>query len=255
VIKKGGVKVNIAIILAGGCGTRVGGDLPKQFINVLGKPILAYTLEIFEKNRNIDAIEVVCNPFWKEKARQIVEHYSISKTKWIVDGGNSFQQSAFNGLLSLKGKIKSNDIVVISFGVSPMTTDEVINDSIDKAMLYGNGISSEDMVMCTCIKDNDESTVEAIPREKIKGFANPWSFKFGEVLEAYEEGKEKGILDKIDPHTTSLYLALGKRLYFSKGTNNICKITYKEDIKTFEGWLLVKMRENGEISIKEKGNA
>lgn len=245
--------MNIGVILAAGTGTRVGADIPKQFIEVMGKPILAYTLEIFQNNQNIDAIEIVCHENWIDEIEQLVNKYKIRKTKWLTIGGSTFQESTMNGIFNLKGKISSEDIVVISFGVSPMTTDEVIDDSILVCEKYGNAISSEDMVMCTCIKENENSSIEPISRESIKGFANPWTFKFGEICEAYEIAKEKGILNDLEPHTTSLYFALGKRIYFSKGNHSICKITYKEDLDIFESYLLLKQKKEQEADkiIKE----
>lgn len=246
--------MNVAIILAGGTGDRVGAGFPKQFIEVQGKPILAYTLEIFQNNLNIDAIEIVCHKDWTKETKDIVAKYKIDKTKWITVGGNSFQESTMSGIVNLKGKISDEDIVVISFGVSPMTTDEVVDDSIRVCQKYGNAIASDEIVLCTCMKDeldSNRSSIKPIARETLKGFANPWTFKFGELRDAYETAAMRGILKDLEPHTTSLYFALGKRIYFSKGTNTICKITYKEDLEAFEGWLLLKMKREGRIEIKE----
>lgn len=249
--------MNIAIILAGGTGTRIGANRPKQFIEVFGKPILAYTIEIFQKNRSIDAIEIVCHKDWFDEVRRIVDVYHLDKTKWITTGGSTFQESTMNGIFNLKGKLAKEDIVVISFGVSPMTTNDVIEDSIRVCKEHGNAIASEDMVMCTCIKDasdDEKSSVEPILRETIKGFANPWTFKFGELCDVYELAVERNMLNEFEPHTTSLYFALGKRVFFSKGTNNICKITYLEDINTFKGWLLLKKYNEGKLNLEEKNN-
>ncbi len=232
--------MNIALVLAGGVGTRVGADVPKQFIEVMGKPILAYTLEIFQNNPNIDAIEIVCHKDWIETVKNIKEKYNIVKTKWIIEGGNTFQESTINGIFNLKGKISTEDIVVISFGVSPMTPQEDIDDSIRVCNEHGNAIASADVDLCTCIKDDEESSTQSILRETLKMFANPWTFKFGELCEAYEKAIEMNILDKIEPHTTSLYFALGKRLWFSQCTAVNYKITHKSDIDVFEGYLLLK---------------
>lgn len=234
--------MNIAIILAGGTGTRMGANIPKQFIEIMGKPILAYTLEVFQKNQNIDAIEVVCHKDWINEVENITKKYGIDKTRWITTGGATFQESTMNGIFHLKGRIQPEDIVVISFGVSPMTTDDIIDDSIRVCKEHGNAIASEDMVLCTCIKDDEYSTTQSILRETIKGFSNPWTFKFGELCEAYETAIERGILDTIEPHTTSLYFALGKRLYFSKTVSTNIKITSKEDLDIFEGHLLLQQK-------------
>lgn len=239
--------MNIAIILAGGVGSRIGANIPKQFIKIMEKPILAYTLEVFEKNKNIDAIEIVCHREWFQEVENIVEQYNINKAKWIVKGGETFQESVLNGVFSLKDKIESEDIVVISFGVSPMTTDEIIDDSIKVCKENGsNAVSSEDMVLCTCIKDDEYSSSQNIIRETLKGFSNPWTFKYGELYETYKIALEKDILKDIEPHTTSLYFAFGKKIYFSKASSKNIKITTKEDLDIFEGILLLNEKRKGE---------
>lgn len=232
--------MNVGIILAGGTGTRVGAGIPKQFIEVQGKPILAYTLEIFENDSNIDAIEVVCHKDWLDEVETICERYGIHKKRWTCTGGDTFQESTMNGILNLKGKIDRNDIVVISFGVSPMTPQEDIDDSIRVCEAHGNAIASVDIDLCTCIKDDEFSTTQNIIRETLKGFANPWTFRFGELCDAYEEAVRRDLLKDLEPHTTSLYLALGKRLWFSKSTSAQCKITRKADLDVFEGHLLLE---------------
>ena len=104
--------MNIGVILAGGTGTRVGAGVPKQFIKVQGKPILAYTLEIFQNDDNIDAIEVVCHKDWVDEVEDICHKYRIDKKKWTCTGGTTFQESTMNGIFNLKGKISKDDIVV-----------------------------------------------------------------------------------------------------------------------------------------------
>ena len=232
--------MNKAIILSGGTGTRVGANIPKQFIEVQGKPILAYTLENFQNDPEIDAIEIVCHKDWAQNVRDICRKYDIAKLRWLTNGGATFQKSTLNGIFNLRDKISRDDIVVIAFGVSPLCTEDIINDSIRVAKKYGNGISAEDSPLCTCIKDDEYSTTQNLIRETIKGFSCPWTFRYGELLDAYDEAIRKGILDKIEPHTTSVYLALGKRLWFSKSSGYNFKITVKEDLDKFEGLLMLK---------------
>lgn len=238
--------MNIAVILAGGTGTRVGANIPKQFIEVLGKPILAYTLENFQLNSEIDAIEIVCHKDWIDEVKQICDEHGISKLRWITTGGATFQESTLNGIYNLRDKISPDDIVVISFGVSPLTTEDIVNDSIRVAKKHGNGISSEDFPLCTCIKDDEEGTTQNLIRETIKGFSNPWTFQYGELVEAYDEVIRRGLLETLEPHTTSVYFALGKRLWFSKSSGYNFKITLKEDLDKFEGLLLLKQKRESE---------
>ena len=237
----------VAVVLAGGTGTRVGGTVPKQFIEVQGKPVLAYTLERFQNNGNIDAIEIVCHRDWLEETRRIVKTYGFTKTRWITEGGETFQESTMKGIFHLKGTLAPEDIVVISFGVSPFTTDDIIDDGIRVCRLHGNAIAAEDAVLCTCIKDDDYSSTTSILRETIKGFSNPWTFRFGELCESYEEAERRGILADLEPHTTSLYFALGKRIWFSKTSGHNFKITTKEDLERFEGLLLLREKRQAQL--------
>ena len=232
--------MNIAIILAGGTGTRVGAKMPKQFILFNDKPILAYTVDLFQQNPNIDAIEIVCHHDWIEYVTDMIKKYDQTKVRWITNGGDTFQESTVNGILNLKDKASKDDIVVISFGVSPMTPQEDIDDSIRVCKEHGNAIASKDIDLCTCIKDDEYSSTQNIIRETLKGFANPWTFNYGEVLETYEYAIEHDMLKDLEPHTTSLYFALGKRLWFSQCTSPSVKVTTKQDLDLFEGHLLLK---------------
>lgn len=238
--------MNIAIILAGGTGTRVGARVPKQFILFNGKPILAYTVDLFQQNKNIDAIEIVCHNDWIDYVKEMVEKYGHSKVKWIINGGNTFQESTINGVLNLKNKVSKNDIVVVSFGVSPMTPQEDIDDSIRVCKKHGNAIAAKDIDLCTCIKDDEFSSTQNIIRETMKGFANPWTFNYGELLEAYETAIKQDMLKDLEPHTTSLYFALGKRLWFSQCTSANVKVTNRQDLDLFEGYLLLQKTRNKE---------
>ena len=235
--------MNAAVVLAGGTGTRVGADIPKQFIKVMGKPIIAYALENLENNPVIDAIEIVCHKDWMNEAESICRVYGITKLRWLTNGGNTFQESVWNGIFRLKGILSREDIAVITFGVSPMTEPDIVTDSIRTAEKHGNGISSEDSFLCTCIKDDEYSTTQNLIRETIKGFSNPWAFRFGDLCDTYEEAQRRGILSSIEPHTTSVYLALGKRLWFSKSGGHNFKITTREDIERFEGLLMLKAKQ------------
>lgn len=236
----------IGMILAGGTGNRVGAGIPKQFIKVMDKPVLAYTLEIFQNDENIDAIEIVCHKDWVDEVEDICQQYGITKKRWLCIGGATFQESTMNGIFNLKGKLDREDIIVISFGVSPMTPQEDIDDSIRVCKVHGNAIASADIDLCTCLKDDEFSSTQSIIRETMKGFANPWTFQFGELCEAYEEAANKGILNTLEPHTTSLYFALGKRIWFSRSTSVQCKITRKGDLDIFEGYLLLKAKREAE---------
>lgn len=238
--------MNVAIVLAGGTGTRLGENIPKQFIKVLGKPVLAYTLEIFQNDENIDAIEIVCHKDWMDETNRICEEYGITKKRWMCEGGDTFQSSTMNGAFNLKGELDYDDIVVVSFGVSPLTPQEDIDDSIRVAKEHGIAVSAADIDLSTCVKDDEYSSTQNVIRETLKGFGNPWTYRFGELVEVYETCIANGLINEIEPHTTSLYFALGKRIWFSKCTSIQHKITRKGDLDMFEGYLLLQQQREKE---------
>ncbi len=243
--------MNIAIILAGGIGTRVGENIPKQFIKIQGKPILAYTTEIFQNHKDIDAIEIVCHKDWIDEVKDIIQTYEFSKVKWITNGGSTYQESVMNGVFYLKDKISPKDMVVVSHSVSPLITKDIISDSIKVCKEHGNGVAAEDITLSTCIEDDEYCSSQNLIRETIKGLSNPLTFNFGELCEVYEISVKTGLINEVEPHTVSLYFALGKKIWFSKTNSNNFKITTHEDLDRFEGLLLLKQKREKEESSKK----
>src|SRR5690554_1057282 len=122
--------MNIALIIAGGSGTRMAQDIPKQFLNVYDKPIIIYTLEAFQKHSNIDVVAVVCIEGWERILNAYAKQFSITKLKHIVPGGDCGQASIRNGLLELEKHYDKDDIVLIHDAIRPMVSQEIISDCI-----------------------------------------------------------------------------------------------------------------------------
>lgn len=131
-----------AIIIAGGSGTRMEQDIPKQFINVYDKPVLIYTLEGFQKHPMIDAIEVVCIDGWHDILWAYAKQFNIDKLKWVISGGQTGQESIRNGVFNLEGKSSEDDIIIIHDGIRPLVDETVLTDVIRKAQEYGNAVTS-----------------------------------------------------------------------------------------------------------------
>ena len=167
--------MNVAVIIAGGSGTRMGQDIPKQFINVYDKPVLIYTLEGFQKHPQIDAIEVVCLEGWADVLRAYANQFNITKLKWIVPGGSSGQESIRNGIYHLEDKLNDDDIVIVHDGIRPLVDESVLSDVIVKAKKYGNGVTSlpyNEQIFV--MNENDESTTnQYIPRETLRRVSTP----------------------------------------------------------------------------------
>lgn len=230
-----------AIILAGGVGTRVGADRPKQFIEIFEKPILAYTIEIFEKHSQIDAIEIVCHSLWKKYLEAMIKEYSFNKVKWIVDGGETFQDSVINGMNNLKGNIKESDYVLIQYGAAPFTSEKIVSDVIKIMKKKDSAVSATPCYQLLGSKDGNES-YKWMDRDLYTQIACPYGFKFGYLLDVYKRARKQGLIEKIEPHTTSLMYALGDKLNLAYGDQTNIKITTKEDIELFKGYVLLKQK-------------
>ena len=249
--------MNIAVILAGGVGNRVGAGIPKQFIEVLGKPILAYTIEPFEKHPDVDAILVVCVKPYLDYIWELKANYGFSKLRWVTEGGATFQESVMNGVNYLSDKAALNDTVLFHFGASPFITDDIIADVIRVCKEKGtNAISTTDYLLLSGIKkttatvlDPENYTNEYINRDTIAVMNTPHAFQYGFIADMYKEAIQTGVINTVEPHTTTLMYAMGKPIYFSRGSQTNIKITTKEDLDLFEGYVLMKMRRNGEIRV------
>lgn len=237
--------MNVALILAGGTGSRVGSDRPKQFVEILGKPVLAYTIEIYQNNPDVAAIEVVCHAEWLEYLEEMIQRYKLDKVRWTVRGGETFQDSVINGINNLKDKISNEDIVLIHYGAAPFTSDKIISDSI--RVCEEHGMSAACTPCYQLMGSNDFGVSRTwVDRDKFIQITCPQCFKFSYILNIYERAEEQGILDKIEPHTTSLMFALGEPVYQSYSDQTNIKITTKEDLDMFEGYEL--MRQNHRLS-------
>ena len=117
--------MNVAMILAGGVGSRAGFGMPKQFVEILGHPMIWYTIDAFQRNADVGAIEIVCIASHMDAMRAIVEEGRFHKVRWICEGGDTFQGSVINGLEHLRGKVSDDDQVLIHYGDSPMVSDEI----------------------------------------------------------------------------------------------------------------------------------
>lgn len=229
--------MNIAIIIAGGSGSEMGQDIPKQFINIYDKPVLIYTLEGFQEHPQIDAIEVVCIEGWHDVVWAYAKQFNISKLKWIVSGGDSGQESIRNGIYNLEGKVGSEDVVIIHDGIRPLVESSVLTDVISKCQLYGNAVTSMPYNEQIFVVDDDISTVQYIPRETLRRVATPQAYKFGKLDEKYHEAFEKKIGINGSSYANTMMVELGERLYFAAGSDKNIKLTTKDDLEMFKAYL------------------
>lgn len=230
---------NVAIIIAGGSGSRMGQDIPKQFINVYDKPVLIYTLESFQRHPQIDAIEVVCIDGWHDILWAYARQYNIDKLKWVISGGKSGQESIRNGVYNLEGKINPDDNVIIHDGIRPLVEPSVLTDVISKCTTFGNAVTSMPYnEQIFVIGSEDETTTTAyIPRETLRRVATPQAYRFSLLDEKYHEAYEKEIGIYGSHYTNTMMVELGVTLHFAAGSDKNIKLTTKDDLELFKAYL------------------
>ncbi|MCQ2129136.1 MAG: 2-C-methyl-D-erythritol 4-phosphate cytidylyltransferase [Bacteroidaceae bacterium] len=245
------VSKNYAIILAGGVGSRVGADRPKQFVEILGKPVLAYTIEAYQNHPEIDGIEVVCVKSHVDYLKEMVSKYNYNKVKWICLGGATFQDSVYNGVQNLDGEINGRDVVMIHYGAAPFTSAKIISDAIRVCHEKGNAVSATPCFQLMGSNDGNDMSRNWVDRDKYVQIACPQCFKFNYIQQLYEEAIDKNLLSKVEPHTTSLMYLMGRTLHLSYGDQSNVKITTKEDLDLFEGYVLMKLHKEGKIKVEQ----
>lgn len=231
--------MNVAVIIAGGSGHRMGQDIPKQFINVYDKPVIIYTLEGFQNHPMIDAIEVVCLEGWDKILWAYAKQFNIDKLKWIVPGGDTGQESIRNGIYNLEHKCTEGDIVIIHDGVRPLVDDTVLTDVIRTAQKYGNGVTSmpynEQIFVVS--KEDETTTTQYIPRETLRRVSTPQAYKFKNLDNKYHEAFKKEIGIYGSSYTNTMMVELGETLHFAAGSDRNIKLTTKDNLEMFKAYL------------------
>lgn len=236
--------MNIAVIFAGGAGRRMHTkSRPKQFLEYNGKPIIIYTLELFDNHPMVDGIVVACVSEWIPFLEKMLKKFEINKVKKIVPGGETGQDSIYNGLAAAKEISQGEeDIVLIHDGVRPLITEQTITDNIEKVKNDGSCI--------TCIPATETFIVTLpdggleIPTRANSLIARaPQSFYLKDILNAHEQARNEGRHDFID--SCSMMHHYGHKLGKVIGPMENIKITTPTDYFVFKA--MVEVHENQQI--------
>ena len=228
--------MNIAILTAGGIGSRTHQDLPKQFITVDNKPIIIYTLEAFQQHPNIDEIYVACLEGWNLVLEAYAKQFNITKLKKIVVGGVTGQGSIYNALKAIREDHTEDDIVVlIHDGNRPMVSQDIITDNIVKQSIYGSAVTVIPTAEVVFVSKDGESSNEALNREELWRTQTPHAYRFDELWNVHCQALKDGVTNTAA--SCSLMQKYGYTTYFSKGSEKNIKITTVEDIEIFKALL------------------
>lgn len=227
--------MNIALLTAGGIGTRTHQDLPKQFISIEDKPIIIYTLEAFQQHPNIDKIYVSCLEGWSSVLEAYAKQFKITKLKRIVVGGVTGQLSIYNGLKAIKDDYAdciSDVIVTIHDGNRPMVPQDVITDSLVQQQLFGSAVAVIPTTEVVFVSKNGKESTSALNREELWRTQTPHTYKFDELWRVHCKAISEGITNTAA--SCSLMQKYGFTTYFSRGSEKNIKITTAEDIEIFK---------------------
>lgn len=230
--------MNVALILAAGVDARFQMDIPKQFVNVNNRPIIVYTLEIFQQHPDIDEIVVCCLDGWQELVRVYGKQFNISKLKKIIQGGKNAQESTYYGLEVLKDRCGSGDIVVVHDAIRPNVSEEIITASIQTCRKNDMGVAAT-YIMDNIMHSNDERQgYESIDRSKIMKVQTPQAFDYQYIWDMHNKALEKKCVGAWD--NSSMLTSLGQMVYFSKGSDLNLKINTTEDVEMFKALYRIK---------------
>ncbi|GAB3494718.1 IspD/TarI family cytidylyltransferase [Flexivirga lutea] len=218
---------NVAVIFAGGVGSRMGkAAVPKQFLEIHGKPIIVHTLEHFQNHPDVDAIAIAILPAMRPQLERLVRWYDLTKVRWVVDGGATGQESRHNALKAVADTFGGDTIVLLHDGVRPLIDESLITRNIEAAREHGSA--------ATCTKFNEtiasspsEVIEKIIPRDTIYSAQAPQTFRLDEVLGAYDRAVSEGEHDSID--SVSLMFRYGHEVHRVEGPRSNIKITTAED--------------------------
>lgn len=236
--------MNYGLILAGGVGQRMRtSGMPKQFLDVFGKPIIIYTLEKFEKCKDIDAIVISCNYSWMDHMNELIDQYHITKVAAVVSGGKDRQASVLNGMKAIeKNGGTEDDLILIHDGVRPLVQNSTLTANIRVAKRYGCAMTVKPVIESVVITDQEEVGFEDFKsRKDTYSLTAPQTFKLGILKQAYQDAKGKEapypLLD-----SALVYTYLGNKMHLVTENNNNIKITTPEDYYILKA--LLELEEN-----------
>lgn len=235
--------MNIAVIFAGGSGLRMHTkSRPKQFLDLNGKPIIIYTLELFDNHPQIDAIVVACIENWIPFLEKQLRKFEITKVIKVVPGGETGQQSIYNALCAAENAGTDDSIVLIHDGVRPLITEQTITDNINKVKQSGSCITCIPATETLVVRQTDGSL--EIPSRADSLIARaPQSFFLKDIIAAHRRALAEGRNNFIDSCT--MMSQYGYKLGTIIGPMENIKITTPTDFFVLRA--MMKVHEDQQI--------
>lgn len=224
--------MNIAIILSGGVGSRMGLSIPKQYIEVNGRPIIDWCVSTFARRADIEKIIIVAAPKWIGCVNECTSRYA--KSIILSDAGESRQHSVLNGLKAAAASgCSANDIVIIHEAARPLVSDKIIDDCIRGVEDGFDGVMPALMVKDTIYISDDGMTVSGLlDRGSLRAGQSPESFRLGSYLALNERMTCEELLGI--KGSAELAFRAGQRVKITEGDEDNFKITTPADLARFK---------------------
>ncbi len=228
----------IGLLIAGGSGTRMHQDIPKQFLTVNERPVIVYTLEAFQNHPEIDEIAVVCIEGWESVLWAYANQFEVTKLKYVVPGGKNGQESIRNGVFELEKHHLPDDIVLIHDAIRPLVSAEIISDCIRVTRLHGNATTVIPCAEAMIQTEDGVKSTGSYPRDHLKRTQTPQGFSLGKICDLHRKAIKAGITNSVASCT--LMIEMGEQVYFSAGSEKNIKLTTVEDLDIFKALLVAK---------------
>ena len=220
------------VLTAGGIGSRIGSDIPKQFIHVDDKPVIAYTMEAFQRHPSVTGIAVSCLAGWEQVVEAYAKAYGIGKLRGIVTGGRTNQESIANALAKIREVAQDDDFVLIHDGNRALVSQDIISNALAVAQREGSAVTAIPCTEVIARRDaGDEATShETIRRECLARTQTPHVMRLGELLALHERANEDGVDSAALPE---LMVRYGMAVHLTPGDEMNFKITTPSDLQIF----------------------
>lgn len=219
-----------ALIFAGGAGARMRSrDIPKQFLEVEGKPIIIHTMEHFAGHDMVDNIIVVCLESWIEELKLDIEKFRVKKVVGILPGGKTGYQSIHNGLMRIAETALDEDIVLICDGVRPILSERLITDCILETRLHGTAVPVTPSIDSVLYSEDGIYCARNYERRKIYVTQAPQGYKMKRIMDAHKKAEEQH-LEAIS--SADLLIELGQEVHIFPGIRENIKVTTPEDLNS-----------------------
>lgn len=224
--------MNIALILAGGTGSRFGGDIPKQYLEVKGKPVISYCLRTFLQHEKIDGIQIVADEEWHSFIeKNTCQESGCSKLQGFSMPGVNRQLSIWNGLQDIRKYACGEDVVIVHDAVRPLVSERIITDCLETCREH-DGALTVIPVKDTVYYGRDGRVDSLLERERLMAGQAPEAFRLGLYYRANERLLPDEIL-KINGSTEPAFLA-GMNIGCVVGEERNFKVTTREDLMRFQ---------------------